>query len=60
VERDKLRDVAKAARTFLAGYDRTGGLANTQTEASALDHALDALKVSIAGNEGPVDPYWMK
>ncbi len=59
-EVDKLREVAKAARRFLDGYDRTGGLANTQVEAGALDVALDDLKVSVAGNDGPVDPYWMK
>jgi len=57
-ERDKLREVAKAARVFLDSYDQAGGLAKTQTEAMALDHALDAL--SVEGCAGPVDPYWMK
>ena len=58
-ERDRLRVVARAARSFLDAYDRTGGLANTQEQAMALDHDLDGLKVRLPGCEDLVDPYWM-
>jgi hypothetical protein len=54
-ERDKLRAVARAARAW-ADQEAPEPL----EYGDAIINALDALKVSVVGNEGPVDPYWMK
>jgi hypothetical protein len=58
-ERNKLREVARRAHTFLAEYDRVGGMLELTLPSEALDRALDALKVVAVGSAEPVDPYWI-
>ena len=59
-EVDKLREVRQGGPPLPRRLRPHGGTRNTQVEAGALDVALDDSKVSVAGNDGPVDPYWMK